>query len=70
LGFGYIKGCDWSIVKQADHSVNQIYLELELPQGEIDVLSLASRLEGLAIIDDDIGRTAREILEVLVHGII
>ena len=75
MGVGYIKGCDckgyyWSIVEQADHSINQIYLELELHQGEIDVLSLASRLEGLAIIDDDIGRTAREILEVQVHGTI
>jgi predicted nucleic acid-binding protein len=58
------------IVKQADHSINPVHLELELHQGEIDVLSIASSLEGLAIIDDDIARTAGEILEVQVHGTI
>ncbi|NOR49344.1 MAG: DUF3368 domain-containing protein [Methanosarcinaceae archaeon] len=58
------------IVKQAEHSINPVHLELELHQGEIDVLSIASSLEGLAIIDDDIARTAGEILEVQVHGTI
>jgi len=56
------------IVKQADHSINPVHLELELHQGEIDVLSIATSLECLSIIDDDIARTAGEILE-LIDGI-
>lgn len=45
-------------------------LNQELHRGEIGVLSLAKSLDGVAIVDDDIARTAGEILGVEVHGTI
>ncbi len=55
-------------VLQADRAFDTFKLDLELHQGEIDVLSLANGLSGLAIIDDDIARTAGQLLDVEVHG--
>jgi predicted nucleic acid-binding protein len=57
-------------VLQADRTFNTVKLDLELHQGEIDVLSLANGLHGLAIIDDDIARTSGQLLDVEVHGTI
>jgi len=45
-------------------------LSQELHRGEIGVLSLAKSMGGVAIVDDDIARTAGEILDVEVHGTI
>lgn len=45
-------------------------LTQELHSGEIGVLSLAKSLDGVAIVDDDIARTAGGILGVEVHGTI
>lgn len=45
-------------------------LSQELHHGEMGVLSLAKSLSGVAIVDDDIARTAGEILGVEVHGTI
>ena len=63
------------LVKKGIISVKKIesqftQLSQELHQGEIEVLSLAKSMGGVAIVDDDIARTAGEILGVEVHGTI
>ena len=45
-------------------------LNMELHQGEIEVLCLAETMNGIAIVDDDVARTAGGILEIEVHGTI
>jgi len=57
-------------VQQVDVSSDFTNLNLELHHGEIEVLHLAKNSGKIAIIDDDIARTAGEILGVEVHGTI
>jgi len=57
-------------VLQPERAFDSFNLDLEVHQGEIDVLSLAHGLSSLAIIDDDVARTAGQILDVEVHGTI
>ncbi len=61
------------LVKKGIISVHKIesqftQLSQELHLGEIGVLSLAKSMGGVAIVDDDIARTAGEILGLEVHG--
>lgn len=55
-------------VKKVENNRQFTQLSRELHRGEIGVLSLAKRMGGVAIVDDDIARTSGEILDVEVHG--
>lgn len=57
-------------VRKIENKSKFTQLNQELHQGEIEVLSLAKSLDGVAIVDDDIARTAGKILGVEVHGTI
>jgi predicted nucleic acid-binding protein len=57
-------------VKDIEKNNLLVGLNIELHRGEIDVLSLAKSLEGVAILDDDIARTAGKLIGVTVHGTI
>lgn len=57
-------------VRKIENKSKFSQLNQELHCGEIGVLSLAKSLDGVAIVDDDIARTAGEILGVEVHGTI
>ena len=55
-------------VQKIENNRQFTQLSQELHRGEIGVLSLAKSMGGVAIVDDDIARTAGEILGVEVHG--
>ncbi len=55
-------------VQKTESNSQFTQLSQELHLGEIGVLSLAKSMGGVAIVDDDIARTAGEILGVEVHG--
>ena len=57
-------------VQHAANIDNLAALNMELHQGEIEVLCLAETMNGIAIVDDDVARTAGGILEIEVHGTI
>ncbi len=62
-----VKKCIISVQKIENNS-QFTQLSQELHRGEIEVLSLAKSMGGIAIVDDDIARTVGEILGVEVHG--
>ena len=55
-------------VQKIENNSQFTQLSQELHRGEIEVLSLAKSMGGIAFVDDDIARTAGEILGVEVHG--